>query len=68
MYVFLASLFRFVELLADALLGIRETAAFKTNMNRSERGQTDQVQVDLILPSLQLEEIMKGGMNGSNKN
>lgn len=52
MCAFLASLFGFVELLADVLLDIREAAAFKTNMNRCKRGQADPVQVDLILPSM----------------
>lgn len=52
MYAFLASHLGFVELLADVLLDIRETAAFKTNANRCKRGQADPIQVDLILPSL----------------
>lgn len=36
LHAFLTSLFGFVELLADVLLGIKETAALRTNINRTK--------------------------------
>jgi len=52
LYAFLASLFGFVELLTDVFCWISETAAFKTEVNRSKTGHAVQVQAGLILLSL----------------
>lgn len=50
------SLFGFMELLADVLLGIKETAALWTSTNRNKRGLADQIPAHFFLPSLWLWE------------